>query len=60
MQTDAKKSGSAEHQRSLHSKSGCSHHVEVVLARIFAKKRGYLKQQSLRHGDTETVGTDWH
>jgi hypothetical protein len=58
MQTDAKKSGGVEHQHSSHSKSSRSHQVEVVLARIFAKQRGYLKQKSLRHADMETMATD--
>lgn len=60
MQTDAKKSGGVEHQRASHSKGIRSHHVEVVLARIFAKQRGYLRQKPLRHADMETMGTEWH
>jgi hypothetical protein len=61
METGAKKDGVGGHERAPHSKSGSrSHHVEVVLARIFAKQRGYTKQKSLRHLDLENVGLNWH
>ncbi len=60
MNTGAKKSGLVEHERAPQSKSRSqSHHVEVVLARIFAKQRGYAKQKSLRSLDFENAGTDW-
>ncbi len=59
MHTGAKKPGLVEHERAPHSKSrGRSHHVEVVLARIFAKQRGHSKK-SLRNIDVENAGTDW-
>jgi len=61
MQTGAKKDGVVGHERVPHSKSGSrAHHVELVLARILAKQRGYMKQKSLRHFDLENVGADWH
>jgi len=61
MQTGARKAGGVEHARAPHSKSRSrSLHVEVVLARIFAKQRGYMKQTSLRHLDFGNVGADWH
>jgi hypothetical protein len=61
MHTGAKKPGVVEHERAPHSKSGSrSHHVEVVLARIFARQRGYSKQKSLRSLDVENAGADWH
>lgn len=60
MQTGAKKAGSVEQERAPHSKSRSrSQHVEVVLARIFAKQHGYPKQKSLRHLDGEEGGMDW-
>ncbi len=60
MPIDAKKPGVVEHEHAPHSKSGGrSHHVEVVLARIFAKQRGYSKQKPLRSIDLENAGTDW-
>jgi hypothetical protein len=61
MQTGVKKDGGVEHERAPHSKrSSRSHHVEVVLARIFAKQLGYMKQKSLRHLDLEDGSTGWH
>jgi len=60
MHTDAKRPGAVEHERAPHSKSGSrSHHVEVVLARIFAKQRGYSKQKSFRSSDLENAGAAW-
>ncbi len=60
MHTDAKKPGVVEHERAPHSKNkDRSHHVEVVLARIFAKQRGYSKQNPLRSFDSENAGADW-
>ena len=60
MHNDAKKSGVVGHERAPHSRSGRrSHHVEVVLARIFAKQRGSSKQKSLRNLDWENAGADW-
>lgn len=57
----AKKTGVVEHERAPRSKNESrSHHVEVVLARIFAKQRGYTKQKSLRHLDSENASVDWH
>lgn len=56
MHTGAKKTGVVEHERAPHSKSGNrSQHVEVVLARIFAKQREYAKQRSLRSLDWENA-----
>jgi hypothetical protein len=61
MQTGAKKTAVVEHERAPHSKNESrSHHVEVVLARIFAKQRGYTKQKSLRDLDLENAGAAWH
>jgi hypothetical protein len=61
IQTDPKKDRGVEHERVSHSKSGSrSHHVELVLARIFAKQREYTKQEAPRQLDWENVGTDWH
>jgi len=61
MQTGAKKAGGVEHERVPHPKSRTrSHHVEVVLARIFAKQHEYLRQKSLRHLDWDNVGMNWH
>jgi hypothetical protein len=61
MQTGARKAGGVEQERAPHSKSRSrSHHVEVVLARIFAKQHGYPKQESLRHLDWEEGDTNWH
>ena len=60
MQIGAKKPGVVEHGRAPHSKSGSrSHHVEVTLARIFAKRREYSKPKSLRSIDLENAGADW-
>jgi len=60
MLTGAKKPGVVEHERAPHSKSGSrSHHVEVVLARIFAKQRRDSKKKSLRSIDLENAGADW-
>lgn len=60
MKSGATKAAGGEHERAIHSKSRSrSHHVEVVLARIFAKQQGYLKQKSLRRLDLENLGTDW-
>jgi len=61
MEPGARKAGVVEHERAPHSKRETrSHHVEVVLARIFAKQHEYLKQKSLRHLDWDNVGTNWH
>ena len=61
MQTGTKKDGVPGHERAPHSKNGSrAHHVEVVLARIFAKQCGHTKQKSLRHADLESVGAEWH
>jgi len=60
MHIGVKKPGVVEHGRALHSKSGSrSHHVEVILARIFAKRREYSKPKSLRIIDLENGGADW-
>jgi hypothetical protein len=60
MQTGAKKVGVVVHERVSHSKNrGRSHHVEVVLSRIFAKQRACLKQKTLRSVDLENAGADW-
>ena len=59
MHTDVKKTGVVERERGSHSKSRSrSHHVEVVLARIFAKQRRYSKT-SLRDIDLENRGAEW-
>lgn len=61
MQTDTKKGGGVEHERLPHSKNRSrSHHVELVLVRIFAKQRGHAKQRSIRYPDLESMLTDWH
>jgi hypothetical protein len=58
MQTGARKTAGGGARACSHSKSRSrSHHVGVVLARIFAKQQGYLKQKSLRHLDLENLGT---
>lgn len=59
MHSSAKKPGVVEHERAPHSKSrNRSHHVEVVLAGIFAKQRECSKK-SLRNIDLENAGADW-
>ena len=60
MHIGAKKPGVVEHGHAPHPKSESrSHHVEIVLARIFAKQRGYSKQKPVRSVDLENAGTDW-
>lgn len=60
MQIHPKKGGIADHDRVSRPKSGNrSHHVEVVLARIFARQRGSLKQKSLRDVELDGATAEW-
>jgi hypothetical protein len=60
MPTTTKKVGVAEQERVSRSKSGNhSRHVEVVLARVFARQRGYAKQKSFRDVELDNVTADW-
>jgi len=55
----AKKVGVAEHGSVSRSKRGNhARHVEVVLARIFARQRGYVKQKVARDPELESVSPD--
>lgn len=48
------KEGGVEQERAPRFKGGSrSHHVEVVLERILAKRHQYQEQESLRHIDLE-------
>lgn len=56
MHTVAKKPGLVGHERAPHFKGRSrSHHVEGVLARIFARQRGYSKKP-LRNFGAENTG----
>ncbi len=60
MPTHAKKGGFVGRNRVSGSKSANrSQHVEVVLARIFARQRGYAKQKFTRGPELESVTADW-
>jgi hypothetical protein len=61
MQPGARKAGGVEQERAPHSKSSSrSHHVEVVLERILARRQVYPKQKPPRSLDWEDLGRNWH
>jgi hypothetical protein len=54
MKSVARKKGGVEQKRTPHFEgSSRSHHVEVVLQRILAKRHQYQEQEPLRHIDLE-------
>lgn len=59
MQPDTKKAGRVKDEGVIpsHDRSR-SHHVEVVLARVFAKQHGDSKQKHLQQLDSEDDETD--
>lgn len=61
MGTDGWKAGGKEQERAPRSKSSSrSHHVEVVLERILARRQGYPKQKPPRYVDWEDLGRNLH
>ena len=61
MKSGARKEGGVEQERAPRFKgSSRSHHVEVVLERILAKRQGYRKQKPPRYVDWEDLSKNWH
>jgi hypothetical protein len=59
MKFGARKEGGVEQERTPRFKGSTrSHHVEVVLERILAKRHQYQEQERLRHIDLEERAGD--